>query len=258
LNGALAPRLRQRLDAGETVLVGWMSQAEPALCRVMARAGCDAVVVDLQHSAMSRDVMRLAVLETIRAGAAPVVRAPYADANTLGSALDAGAEGVIAPMIDTVAEARALVRATKFPPLGQRSWASEPVSSTWGLTPTDLLARANDWTVTFAMVETRTAIDNLRAILDEDGVDAVFIGPNDLSIALTDGREVNPAGAETLRACEAILRAAQAKGKHAGIYANTLELARRYRDMGFRFIAIGNEAGMLMAGARQAVDAMRP
>ena len=131
--------------------------------------------------------------------------------------LDFGAEGVIAPMINTVADARAFVGAAKFPPLGERSWGPQRAMTLAGIAdPKTYLRDANDNVVTLAMIETRTAMDNLDAIAATPGIDVLFVGPSDLSIALTDGRELDPHSAEVEAAIEKIVAAASKAGKIAG------------------------------------------
>ncbi len=129
-----------------------------------------------------------------QAGSAPIVRVPVGDFATVSRVLDFGAEGIIAPMINTPADARALAASAKYPPIGERSWGPHRATTLAGLADqTVYLREANDHVVTLAMIETRTALQNLDAIVDTPGVDGLFLGPSDLSIALSDGKKSRPA-----------------------------------------------------------------
>lgn len=244
-----APSLAARLRAGETLLCGWAGLSDPIAAEAMARAGLGAVCLDNQHGFLDFSALRGAITGVVGAGSAPVVRIPIGDFAFLGRVLDMGAEGVICPMVNSRADAERLVEALKFPPLGERSWAPHRVTMLWDMAPADYLSRANAETLGFAMIETGRAVDNLDDILSVEGIDGVFVGPNDLSISLSDGARVDHAADEVWRAAEWIASRAKAHGKHAGIYANTLELIPRCRDMGYRLIASGSDLGFIRTGA---------
>ena len=157
------------------------------------------------------------------AGAAPIVRIPVGGFAVASRVLDLGAEGVIAPMINTAADALAFVSVAKYPPVGERSWGPQRAMTLAGMGDMKAyLHEANALTVTFAMIETRTAIDNLDAIAATAGIDALFVGPSDLSIALTDGAEVEPHSALVERELDRIVAAAQQgrQGRRALYCAN--------------------------------------
>src|SRR5262249_52088858 len=151
------------------------------------------------------------------AGAAPIVRIPVGQFADVSRALDFGAEGTIAPMINTEADARAYVSVAKFPPLGERSWGPHRATTLAGMPDQKVYLReANDLTVTFAMIETRTALDNLEAIAKTPGIDVLFLGPSDLSITLSNGTDVDPLSSAVEREVDRIAAAAAKAGKIMG------------------------------------------
>jgi 4-hydroxy-2-oxoheptanedioate aldolase len=167
--------------------------------------------------------------------------------------LDAGASGIIAPMINSVEDARRLAAFTKFPPLGERSWGPQGALALSGLQPAAYFQQANDLTVTFAMVETREALAVIDEILAVPGIDGVFIGPSDLSIALSGGRELNPAAGEVEQALDHAVARARAAGKFAAVYAASGSRASELAGKGFHFISIAGDTAMLRAGAQAAL-----
>ncbi len=200
----------------------------------------------------------VAIAAVHQGGAAPVVRVPLGDFATASRALDFGAEGIIAPMINTAEDARAFVSAAKFPPVGARSWGPHRAAMLVGIAQTpDYLSVANIETVTLAMIETRMALKNLDAIATTDGIDALFVGPYDLSVALAEGAAVNPQSPAVEDALAVILDAAKRAGKIAGIYCADAERAVTYARRGFRFLAVGSDLGFLKAGAAAQLQTLR-
>lgn len=245
--------LARRLRAGETVHTGWATLGLPMLAEMLAREGFPAVTCDNQHGLF--DVAgTLAGVAAIRAaGAAPIVRVPLADFAFVSRALDFGAEGVIAPMINTPEDARAFAAAAKFPPVGERSWGPARALTLSGLSMPDYLATANAETVTFAMIETRQALSNLEAILATPGIDGVFIGPSDLSITLSNGTSLDPFSKDVDVVCEQVAAAAKKAGKIAGAYTANAARANFHAAMGYRFLAVGSDAGFFRAGTVSAM-----
>jgi len=172
--------------------------------------------------------------------------------------LDFGAEGIIAPMINTPADARALAAAAKYPPVGERSWGPHRATTLAGLADqTVYLREANDHVVTLAMIETRTALKNLDAIVDTPGVDGLFLGPSDLSIALSDGKNLDPLSIEVDRELDRILAAAQRAKKIPGAYCHSAERAAALGKRGVKFLAVMSDLAMLRAGAAAALKVLK-
>jgi 4-hydroxy-2-oxoheptanedioate aldolase len=191
-------------------------------------------------------------------GAAPVVRVPVGEFATVSRVLDFGAEGIIAPMINTEADARALAAAAKFPPFGERSWGPHRATTLAGLSDQSVYLReANDHIVTLAMIETRTALKNLDAIIATPGIDGVFLGPSDLSIALSDGKQVDPMSKDVDAEIDRIVAAAQKAKKIPGAYCHSAERAAALAKRGVRFLAVSSDLSMLRAGAAAALKVLK-
>src|SRR5262249_21693622 len=155
----------------------------------------------------------------------------------------------IAPMINTVADARAYVSCAKFPPTGERSWGPHRATTLGNIADQKVYLReANALTVTFAMIETRTALDNCEAIAATPGTVALSRGPADLSIALSNGADVDPMAASVDRELDRITAAATKAGKIMGAYCHSAERALALAKRGVRFLAVGSDMGFLRAG----------
>ena len=250
--------LAGRLRAGETVYSGWCGLASPLVAEVIAREGFGAVTIDMQHGLWDITQVVGAVAAIRHGGAAPVVRVPLGDFATASRALDFGAEGIISPMINTPADARALVAATKYPPVGERSWGPHRATMLGGLADQKVyLKEGNALTFTFAMIETRAALDNVDAIAATPGIDGLFLGPADLSIALSQGATVDPSSPDVDRELERIAEAARKAGKVFGAYSHTAERAVALAKRGARYLAVGSDLGFLRAGSAAALKALK-
>jgi 4-hydroxy-2-oxoheptanedioate aldolase len=250
--------LARRLAAGEAVFTAWCGLASPLVAEALAREGFSAVTIDQQHGLWDTAATVNAIAAIHHAGAAPIVRVPLAQFPTVSRVLDFGAEGVIAPLINTPADARAFAAAAKFPPLGERSWGPHRAMTLGGMSdPKAYLREANDLTVTIAMIETRAALDNLEAILATPGIDAIFVGPSDLSIALSNGTVLDPHSPDVERALDKIVAVAQKAGKIPGAYCQNAERAVALAKRGFRFCAVGSDLQFLRAGAAGEVKTLK-
>lgn len=243
-------QLSRHLAGGKTVYAAWCTLPSPLVAETVAREGFSSVVIDEQHGLWDTATILAAIAAVRHGGAAAVVRTPVADFSAASRALDNGADAVIAPMINTAADARALVAATKFPPTGERSWGPQRAMTLAGLSDIKAYLReANNLTLTFAMIETPTALENVEAIAATAGIDALFVGPWDLSIALFRGTDVNPNAPIVAQALDRVLAAAAKAGKFAGIYCSNAEEALAAAARGFRFVIAGNDHGFLRSGA---------
>jgi 4-hydroxy-2-oxoheptanedioate aldolase len=247
--------MRSRFAAGETLFTAWSAMTSPHLAGVIAATGYDAVTLDMQHGA--HDVASIfACTESVRrTGAHVVVRVPVGANDMVSRALDFGAEAIIAPMINSIADALAFAKAAKYPPMGQRSWgptrAIELYAAKGG---SEFLLSQNATTMCFAMIETREALDCLDAILDLDGIDGVFVGPADLSIALNNGAAVDPLGPIVSAAAHDIAKRTRAKSKVAAIFCVDDARAKTYEEQGFQLIALQTDSGMVARGAAAALS----
>lgn len=228
----------------------WVAMPEPLVAEASARAGFDCVTLDMQHGLHDPASVMRCIGAVALAGKPAIVRIPVGDFAMASRALDMGAAAVIAPMINSVADAHAFAKAMKYPPIGERSWGPVRAMQLAGATdPVAYLRGANGQTLAFAMIETREAMALVDEILAVPGIDGIFVGPSDLSIALANGSSVDPLRADNVAAIAAILAAVKAAGKLAATYAITGVQARGYADLGFDLVAIGSDGGYLRAGA---------
>jgi 4-hydroxy-2-oxoheptanedioate aldolase len=251
--------LAQRLKAGETLFTAWSGIPDSMTIETVARTGFDAVTLDMQHGAHHEDSVARGILPILHAEKHAVVRVPVGRFDMASRALDFGAEAVIAPMINSADDARRFAAAMKYPPLGERSWGPTfglprrhraPDMKVW-------LKNSNTDTISFAMIETRRALDALDDILEVPGIDAIFVGPGDFSIAWTNGEQINTSLEDMMPAIERIGRRALDAGKLTAIFAVDPSFAGRYAAMGYRFIALGTEGTYMSLGAGDLIGRAR-
>lgn len=255
---ASAFSLARRLRAGETVYSGWCFMPAPLVAETLAREGFGAVVLDAQHGLWDTASAFAAIAAVKQGGGAPVLRVPLNDFGFVSRALDAGAEAIIAPMINTPTDARAFAAAAKYPPLGERSYGPFRAMVLQGrATPLDYLREANEETLTLAMIETPSALANVDEIAATPGIDALFIGPYDLSTSLSAGASQDIMAPEVETAIDRIRDAAIKAGKIPGIFCRDAERAIAMTQRGFRFITVGNDAAMLRESAAKALKALK-
>jgi 4-hydroxy-2-oxoheptanedioate aldolase len=256
--------LARRLRAGETVFAGWCTLASPLAAEVIAREGFGAVVLDMQHGLWDTASLIAGINALHHAGGAAIVRVPLNDFATVSRALDFGAEAIIAPMINSGSDARAFAAAAKFPPRGERSFGPQRAMTLQGLAQpgrkvaTDYLREANEHTLTLAMIETPAALNDVEEIAGTDGIDALFVGPYDLSTSLSAGSSQDFTTPEVERAIDEICAAATKAGKIPGIYCSDTKRALAMAKRGFRFLTIGSDLGILRAGAAAMLKALKP
>lgn len=249
--------LRDLLAAPGGLPCGWVSLPEPLIGEVVVRAGFQAVLIDMQHG-LSDIASAFGLIAGIRrAGGHALARIPVGEFQTASRLLDGGAEMIVAPMIESAADAAVFASYVKYPPLGRRSWGPTRAVQIAGVDAESYRLTANRTTLAVAMIETRKALDSVDEILALDGIDGVFIGPADLSIALSDGATLDVDSAANQAAFVRVIAAAKAAGKFSGIYAMSGAHAKRYHALGFDFTTIQSELGYITAGAKVALDAMK-
>jgi len=250
--------LARRLRAGETVFSAWCPGGSPLVAETIAREGFSAVVLDSQHGLWDMAGLIVGINAVHHAGATPAVRIPLHDHATCSRVLDCGAEAIVAPMINTEADARAFAAAAKYPPLGERSWGPLRAMPLQRRTvTTEYLREANEGTLTLGMIETRTALENVDAIAATPGLDALFIGPYDLSTNLSNGTAQDITAPEVERAIDRIRDAAMKAGKIPAIYCRDAARAREMQKGGFRFIAVASDLGIIRDGAAAILKALK-
>jgi 4-hydroxy-2-oxoheptanedioate aldolase len=231
---------------------------EPAVAELLAREAFDAVVLDMQHGAVDFASAMRSISSVALAGKPTIARVPIGAFALASQLLDAGASGILAPMINNGDDARRLVEFVKFPPLGQRSWGPRTALSLSGLEAPAYLKSANAMAQAIAMIETRAALNALDDILSVDGVDGVFVGPSDLSIALSSGASVEPRGASVMAEARRVAERAKAHGKYAAMFCFDGPDARAMLALGYRLCTISSDQNLLRAAARSELAAARP
>jgi 4-hydroxy-2-oxoheptanedioate aldolase len=253
-----ATSLAARLTGGETVFTAWSSLPDALAVEALAATAMDAVTLDMQHGGHHEDSVLRALGPVIASAKPGLVRIPVGRFDMASRALDFGAQAVIAPMVNTLDDARAFATAMKYPPVGLRSWGPSFAMPRFGAADAnDWLREANAQTLALAMIETREALAIVDDILAVPGIDGIFVGPADFSIAWSGGATVDPSLPDMMDAIGHIASRAAAAGKHAGIYVVDPALVGRYVGMGFRLIALGGESRYMAIGAAALVEAAR-
>lgn len=242
-----------RLKRGDVLCGTVLSLASLETAEILAEAGFDWLFIDLEHSTLDPAKVQ-AVLQAVAGRSAAILRLPLNDEIWIKKALDTGATGIMVPQVNTADDARRAVRLSKYPPRGTRSVGVARAHG-YGAAMGDYLSRANDETVVVIQAEHIQAVENIEAILDVEGIDAVLVGPYDLSASMgltgqVDSPPVQAAIARVRAAC-------QARGVPLGIFAVDARRARAYASQGFTLLAGGSDTLMLVQAAREAIGELR-
>lgn len=240
--------IRTRLAASEVVVNGWLSIAAPYAAEGVGHSGVHSVTVDLQHGMLGFSDA-LAMMQAISATpATPLVRVPELNPARIMHLLDAGAYGIICPMISTPEQTRTLVDACRYPPFGSRSFGPSRGLLYGG---PDYVGQANETVMAIPMIETAEAVERIEDILGVEGVDMIYMGPNDLAFAL-DGHVGHPRP-KSEAALLHVLAAATRRNIPVGIFCSSGEEARMRVEQGFRLVTPGNDFAHLTRSMRDAV-----
>lgn len=248
-------RFKQRLQSGDRQIGLWLGLADPYAAELLAGAGFDWLVIDGEHA--PNDLRStLAQLQALSAHTVSAVcRPPVGKSWMIKQLLDIGCQTILVPMVETAEQAADLVRAIKYPPRGMRGvGAGLARASRFNAIP-DYLVTADEQTCLLVQLETLAGLDQLEAIAAVDGVDGVFIGPADLAADM--GYLGRPGEAEVQARVEDAIKRIVATGKAAGILTSDQQLARRYLELGARFVAVGSDIGLIGVAARQLATAYR-
>jgi 4-hydroxy-2-oxoheptanedioate aldolase len=248
-------RVKQAWSRGETVVGGWLQIPSGYSAEVMSKAGYDALTVDLQHGVQDYQSLVACFQAMTLQGPVPMARVPFNEPGMIGKALDAGAMGIICPMVNTPEEARALVAAMRYPPLGARSHG--PIrAGVYGEAGT-YYKTANDDVICMPMIETAQAIRNIDAILDVPGIDAVYVGPGDLGLSMGLPPALDREEPEILEHYATVIRACQKRGVFAGLHNGTSAYAMRMSAMGFRYVVLSSDAAIMLRAASAEIKEMK-
>jgi 4-hydroxy-2-oxoheptanedioate aldolase len=251
----MANKLQDLLASGKAAVNGWLAIPDGFSAEVMAQCGFDSVTVDLQHGVQDYLSM-VACFQAMQAHpVTPMVRVPWNEPGIVGKVLDAGAYGVICPMINTRAQAEAFVSYAKYPPMGARS--NGPIRLTMYGAVSSYQQVANDETLCFPMIETREAVANMADILDVPGVAGAYIGPSDLGFSHGLVPKLDREEPEMLAIYDRAIAAAHKRGQYIGIHCGSAAYAARAIGMGFRFVTILNDVSLMAMAAKGAVAQIR-
>jgi 4-hydroxy-2-oxoheptanedioate aldolase len=244
-------QVKEKLKHGEPVLGAWLSLPSVPSARIMARLGFDWLVVDMEHSAQNPVLMGDMVATIADAGTcAPIVRVPTNSVEWFKWALDAGAWGVVVPMVNTREEAQRAVEFSKYPPLGTRSIGGAFGPYGFGITDWPDYARtANDEIIVTVQIESALALENLGSILSVPGIDVAFVGPNDLHAQLGLTPSSDGAEPEFMDALERIKAGARQHHVALGIFSSNGEAAAERVRQGFQMISVTTDVSSMIAQA---------
>ena len=251
----MANKVKEIWKSGKVVVNGWLAIPSGFSAEAMAQCGFDSVTVDMQHGVQDY----LSMVQCFQAmhgrPVTPMVRVPWNEPGIIGKVLDGGAYGLICPMVNTPQEAKDLVSYSKYPPKGTRS--NGPVRAGLYGAAGSYQKTANDEIVLLPMMETRTAVENMEAILDVEGIDGVYIGPSDLGFSYGLVPTLDRHEPEMLKIFEKIVKECGKRGLKAGIHCSGAEGATRAINMGFALVTLLSEVGLMSTYAKIQVNQIR-
>ena len=246
--------LRDTWNAGRGAVNGWLSAPNAVIAEVTGKAGFDSVTIDLQHG-LNDYQAALAMLQALAASdSTPMARVPWLEPGIIMKLLDAGALGIICPMVNSRADAERLVRYANYAPTGTRSFGPTRAMLVHGA---DYVSKANDTVITLAMVETAEAFANVEAIARTPGLTGVYIGPSDLALSMGHPPKLDPEEPAVVEAVGRILGACKDAGIRCGIHCLAPSYARRMLDQGFDLVTLGSDIRIYSAACASAIAEAR-
>ncbi len=239
---------------GGTVVNGWLHIPSSYSAELMTHAGWDSLTIDLQHGPVDYQVAVTMLQAISTTNTIPMARVPWNEPGIIMKMLDAGAYGIICPMINSREEAEAFVGACRYPPLGYRSFGPNRAVIYGG---SDYAAQANETIITMAMIETAQALENLDDILSVPGLDALYVGPADLSQSLGGKPGVDFTKPAVADALDKIIAAAKKHGIYAGLHTGSVEYTLKMFEKGFQFSTILSEARIMQAATAKILEKVK-
>jgi 2-keto-3-deoxy-L-rhamnonate aldolase RhmA len=249
--------LRKRILAGECVYGTMIRQArDPGAPSIYGAAGYDFCFIDMEHGNYSMETVADLIRGAKSAGIAPMIRVPHLETYFISRVLDAGAEGIMVPMTSTREQAEAIVRYSKYTPIGQRGFGAQTGQTDYKpLKALEFMKEANGHTVIIAQIETREAIENIDAILSVEGIDVGLIGPNDLSISLGIPDQM---GSEILmKAIDKVVQTAKKRGKATGIHIANIEAIKTWRAKGMTVLAYSTDISFQYNASKSSLEELK-
>ncbi|WP_235439041.1 HpcH/HpaI aldolase family protein [Candidatus Rhodobacter oscarellae] len=252
----MSNKIKEIWAAGKPVINGWCSIGNPFVAEIMAGQGYDSVTVDMQHGALDYSDL-LPMLQAMKgSGPALMARVPWRDPAQIMKALDAGAMGIICPMINSRAEAEEFVSYLRYPPLGQRSFG--PTRA--GFAMPGYSVAVNDEVLAWAMIETADGMANLAEIAETPGLDGIYVGPSDLTLGTQNGRlapALDRQEPEMIALIKEIAQVSRDKGVKCCLHCLTPEYAAQAIAWGYDMVTVGADARFLAAAASASVQTWR-
>jgi 4-hydroxy-2-oxoheptanedioate aldolase len=248
--------VKAALRAGRPQVGTWLSLGNLMAARVMARAGFPWLTVDLEHSPIDWSEAGMLFGAIADAGCVPLARVPRGDHDHIKRVLDAGAFGIVVPMVNTVAEAKAAIAAAKYPPQGNRSVGGTLHALNFDAASGDYYKHANDEILVILQTESPEGVDNAEAIYSLPGVDAIFVGPNDLTFQMRGPDGVDPSPQQLEAMLQRVLAAGKKVGTPVGLHVMSTDAVQKRINEGWQFIALGSELRMMVSTAQQWVSTL--
>lgn len=243
--------VKRALHEGKPAVGTWLSLCNPIAARFLTRMDFDWLTVDMEHSPYGWDLAGSLIATIADGGGTPIVRVPAGNHDHIKRALDSGAHGIVVPMVMDRPQAEACVAAAKYPPIGNRSVGGSLHALSFSATPKDYYARANDEIVVILQCEHIEAVRRADDIFSVPGIDAIFVGPNDLAASMRNAQGEEPSPDAFEAALQEILAACKRQGVAAGLHCfSAVDVARRI-DEGWQFIALGSDLSLLLQEARR-------
>ncbi len=253
--------VKAQLKAGKPSIGTWLSFPSPEVVELMATVGFDWLTIDWEHNAIDRETMAQMMAAMRGSGSAPMVRIPEGTHQIIKMCLDAGAWGIVAPMVNTVEEAVLIARAAKHPPLGNRSFGGGRYNASWGATRDEYTKNANNEVAVILMMESPQGINNLEKMIEEceqyGGIDGAFIGPNDLLGQMHKTPAMWTDDPEFVDAVQHVLQTCKKHGKAAGIHCGDAKAVSDRIADGFQWLALASEARFMMHEAALEIAAVK-
>jgi 4-hydroxy-2-oxoheptanedioate aldolase len=245
--------VKAALRAGEPQIGTWLSLASPMAARFMARTGFRWLTLDIEHSPANWETAALIFGAVADAGCVPLARVPFTSLENAKRALDAGAYGIVFPMCNSREEAEEAVAICRYPPQGRRSVGGGMHVLNFDTNGTEYFHRANDEILVIVQAEHTLAVERCDRILSVPGLDAMFIGPNDLLASMHRTPAMETQDPDFVEALRRLRETARKHGVAPGIHVGNSEQARRRASEGFQFIAVSSELGFMLTEAHRSV-----
>ena len=250
--------VKRKLREGQVSFGTWLSLGDLYATRLLARMGFDWLTLDMEHQPIDWSTAAAIFGAIADAGCVPLVRVPEGNHFLIKRALDAGAWGIVVPMVNTVEQARAAIAAAKYPPTGNRSLGGGMHSLNFSAAAGDYYAKANDEVLVVLQTESPEGVRNAEAIYSLPGVDAIFVGPVDLRANMRSADGAEASDEEFERTLQRIVDAGKKTGTPTGMHVMNTDAAHKRAKQGMQFIAVGSELRMMSERAQEIVKQLHP